>query len=110
MNDEQFQKELAKYKVVRRADHHKIREKQKRVASVKPVTGAANTVSATSRVPTRPSTGQAAEFWALLESTVASSGILSQSETDQFIQKLRKEQEIVSRQVNLDDLNAMCKG
>lgn len=101
-----FARELAKYKVVRRADHHKIREKAKR--GLLTAGKSAPAPSAPARIaPKQVKTDQKGEFWSLIHT--ASSSILTPSETDQFIQKLRKEQETVSRQVNLDDLNSMVK-
>ena len=112
MNEELFLKELAKYKVVRRADHHKLREK-KRQAQIKntpaaPPAAPSSSAPARLAAPRAVSGSEAASFWALIESTVAKSGVLTQSETDIFISKLKKEQEQVFRQVNLDDLNALC--
>ena len=104
MDEATFQKELSKYKVVRRADHHKIREKAKRGGQAK----SAPLPAPPPRSPPKMLlVDQKREFWNLIQS--ASSSILTPSENDQFIQKLRKEQETVTRQLNLDDLNTLTK-
>jgi len=108
MNDEQFQKELAKYKIVRRADHHKIRDKKRQVTVPKSAPAA---TAPTAKSPARAAiaSGPVKSFWSLLESTISKSGVLTHSETEQFIQKLKAEQSQVFRQVNLDDLNAIVQ-
>jgi len=110
MNEETFTKELAKYKVVRRADHHK-EKKRTPVPVVKAAVPTSTTSSGPARVSPRVATGggESGSFWALMESTVAKSGVLTQAETDLFVGRLKKEQEMVHRQLNLDDLNAICK-
>lgn len=108
MNEEVFARELAKYKIVRRADHHKIRDKKK-VAQVvaKPAAPAVSTTTA--RAPLRVTGGQGTSFWSIMESTVANSGVLTDSEVSVFLQKLRKEQTEVSRHCSLDDLNTISE-
>ena len=106
MEAEKFEKEINKYKVVRGRDHHKVRDRKRTVqGGVKAITPPAAPAAAP-----RPAVRQAGGFWALIESTIASSGVLTPSEISIFIDKLKKEHEQVWRQTNLDDLNALVAG
>ena len=105
MDDRQFQEEIGKYKIIRRADHYKPRS-----------TGAVMKASATKddRSSSAPSSQakksadipEPSDFWAAIRMSMSST--LSESELNTFMIALRQEQSQVAKKVNLDDLEEMC--
>jgi regulator of PEP synthase PpsR (kinase-PPPase family) len=107
MDDATFQKELAKYKVVRKADHYKIRFNKhkneakaikagvrKDITKPKPNT----TISTTNTKATN-------DFWDLLEVSITN---LSVKEKAEFIRALKEEHQMVNERINIDDLEAIA--
>lgn len=104
MDDRQFQEELGKYKIVRRADHYKPRS-----------TGAVMKTAATRDDRSIPAPTQAkksadisepTDFWAAIRITMSST--LNDAELNTFISALRQEQSRVGKKINLDDFEELC--
>jgi hypothetical protein len=101
-----FEKELSKYKIVRLADHYKIRWKplsSKRTAErakLPPSSGASAAAGKPVSAPTDP-------FWTMIERVNVNA--LSESEMKKFLAALREEHAQIVSQVNLEDLEYMAK-
>lgn len=114
MDDATFQKELGKYKVIRKADHFKIRfnkvknEVKAIKAGVRKTTTATTTTTNTAAAATTTTTNtttKKANFWDLLEASITN---LSVKEKADFIRALKEEHEVVHERINIDDLEAIA--
>jgi len=109
MDEATFQKELAKYKVIRKADHYKIRintskneVKSLKAGVRKDVTKTKTTTTTTNTTTTTAATNS---FWDLLANSITN---LSVKEKADFIKALKEEHQVVNERINIDDLEAIA--
>ena len=108
MDHATFERELAKYKVIRKADHYKIRFNKVR-NEVKPIkAGVRKDVikqnkqdTTTTPVTMKP----ASDFWDLLENIITN---LDAKEKAEFMKALKEEHQVVDERINIDDLEAIA--
>jgi hypothetical protein len=109
MDEATFQKELAKYKVIRKADHYKIRinTSKNEVKSLKAGVRKDVTKPKTTTTTTNTNTTTAAtnDFWDLLANSITN---LSVKEKADFIKALKEEHQVVNERINIDDLEAIA--
>ena len=113
MDEATFQKELAKYKVIRKADHYKIRintskneVKSLKAGVRKDVTKSKTTTTNTTNTTANTTTAAATnDFWDLLSNSITN---LSVKEKADFIKALKEEQQVVNERINIDDLEAIA--
>lgn len=109
MDEATFQKELAKYKVIRKADHYKIRinTSKNEVKSLKAGVRKDVTKTKTTTTTTNTNTTTAAtnDFWDLLANSITN---LSVKEKADFIKALKEEHQVVNERINIDDLEAIA--
>jgi hypothetical protein len=95
-----FQRELAKYKIVRNEDYIKPREKRPEVKRIE----ARPVVSEGPKVKlTRGTESESSSFWDLM--TSAARELLSEEETTRFLSALRQNYTDVPELINMEDLN-----
>ena len=111
MDDATFQKELAKYKVVRKADHYKIRfnkvknEAKAIKAGVRKDAKKPTTTTTTTTTTNTTNTKVTNDFWDLLDVSITS---LNPKEKVEFIRALKEEHQMVNERINIDDLEAIA--
>lgn len=98
-----FEKELQKYKIVRLADHYKIRWKPQSSTSKRT---AERAKLPTSVVATKPVSASTDPFWTMIERVNVNA--LSEAEMKKFLAALREEHAQIVSQVNLEDLEYMA--
>jgi hypothetical protein len=107
MDEATFQKELAKYKVIRKADHYKIRinTSKNEVKSLKAGVRKDVTKTKTTTTTTNTTTAATNDFWDLLANSITN---LTVKEKADFIKALKEEHQVVNERINIDDLEAIA--
>lgn len=104
MDEHEFQSELKNYKVIRRADYHKVytskKYQQQQQQIQKPSKPKKN--SAANEKSGKPVSTDGKGFWELLESTLK--GTLTPVEINRFLAALRQEHSHIHEKVTLHDL------
>lgn len=101
MDEAAFQKELSKYKIVRRADHYKVRWNKKKT-EVKRLADRSHV-----QTPVIKEFASGANFWDVV--TGAPRSGLSSAEWAKFIAALRESHESILRILNLEDLESLAE-
>jgi hypothetical protein len=107
MDHATFERELAKYKVTRKADHYKIRFNKVRnevktiKAGVRKDVIKQNKQDNSTPVPMKP----ASDFWDLLENIITN---LDAKEKAEFMKALKEEHHVVDERINIDDLELIA--
>ena len=113
MQDSVFKRELTKYRVVRREDHHKVRWKKLSEST----TGTSSSGAAPSksslkksnkRLQSNPTMNLDTVFWKDMQATAQS--VLSAEEYKRFMAAFQKEYAGVIEKVNFEDLEAGLDG
>eukprot|EP01033_Poteriospumella_lacustris_P003353 gene3353-2476_t len=101
MEREAFQRELAKYKIVRSENYIKPREKRPEIKRIE----ARPVVSEGPKVKLHKVAGESESqsFWDLIKA--AARELLTEEETEQFLTALRQNYNDVPEMINLEDLN-----